>query len=75
MCGFFKGDGYFRFIDFSFHFYMRYASMENERQLSVRSLPIIFFSIHVLIFLLSHNLCPPISLSFFIESLSNLRGL
>ena len=40
---FFKGDGYFRFIDFSFRFYTLYASMEKERQLSVWSLPIFFF--------------------------------
>ena len=43
MCGFFKGDCFFRFIDFSFHFFTRYASMEKGRQLSVWSLPLFFF--------------------------------
>ena len=41
---FLREDGYFWFIDFLFHIYTRYGSMDKERQLSVWSLHIFFFN-------------------------------
>ena len=60
------------FGSLNFHFISILVLGQRKTTLSLELTYI--FSIHILIFLLSHHLRPSTSLSFFIESLSNLGG-